>query len=243
MSQLYYSPASIGDIYQNTTEFNIENSEPIIILNGSDEIIFRENVCNKIIDLKNDLINELYNFDTKNIIIDPKIKEFVNNASELINDYKREQINMIQSEKLYQDEVNNTNKNIKSLTSYNDIVSKLEKEYINSIDSKEYIDNIIDNISIVVDKIKDNTKLKTAKNNYINSRTKMLSYFELVKYLNKDNLGSTCSLCFSNQVDKYMIPCGHTLCSSCKNHLELKEYDNCIYCRKKIDSINSLYYL
>ncbi len=249
MSQLYYSPASIGDIYQNTTDFNndtyqhLENSDPIIILNGSDEIIFRENVCNKIIDLKNDLINELYNFDTKNIIIDPKIKEFVNNASELINDYKREQINMIQSEKLYQDEVNNTNKNIKSLTSYNDIVSKLEKEYINSSDSKEYIDNIIDNISIVVDKIKDNTKLKTAKNNYINSRTKMLSYFELVKYLNKDNLGSTCSLCFSNQVDKYMIPCGHTLCSSCKNNLELKEYDNCIYCRKKIDSINSLYYL
>ena len=249
MSNLYYSPASIGDIYQNTTEYNIdnyqhlENSEPIITFNGSDEIIFRENICNKIIDLKNDLINELYNFDNKNIQIDPNIKEFVNNASELINNYKKEQINMIQLEKLYQDEVNHTNKTIKSLTSYNDIVSKLEKEYINSSDSKENIDNIIDNISIVVDKIKNNTNLKNAKNNYINSRTKMLSYFELVKYLNKDNLGSTCSLCFSNQVDKYMVPCGHTLCSSCKNNLELKEYDNCIYCRKKIDTINSLYYL
>ena len=73
MSQLYYSPASVGDIYQNTTEYNsynyldLENSDPVIILNGSDEIIFRENVCNKIIDLKTDLINELYNFDTKNI--------------------------------------------------------------------------------------------------------------------------------------------------------------------------------
>ena len=46
MSQLYYSPASIGDIYQNTTDFNndnyqhLENSDPIIILNGSDEIIW-----------------------------------------------------------------------------------------------------------------------------------------------------------------------------------------------------------
>lgn len=246
MSNLYYSPASVGDIYQNTTELNfdnLENSEPIIILNGSDEIIFRENICNKIIDLKNDLINELYHLDKKNIRIDPNIIEFVNNASELINNYKREQVNMIQLEKLYQDEVNHTNKNIKSLTSYHDIVSKLEKEYISSSDTKENFDNIIDNISIVVDKIKNNTNLKNSKNNYINSRTKMLSYFELVKYLNKDNLGSTCSLCFSNQVDKYMIPCGHTLCSSCKNNLDLKEYNNCIYCRKKICTINSLYYI
>tara|TARA_X000000950_G_C13858708_1_gene637752 strand:+ start:342 stop:1091 length:750 start_codon:yes stop_codon:yes gene_type:complete len=249
MSQLYYSPASVGDIYQNTTEYNsynyldLENSDPVIILNGSDEIIFRENVCNKIIDLKTDLINELYNFDTKNIQIDTKIKDFVNNASELINDYKREQINMIQLEKLYQDEVNHTNKLIKSLSSYNDIVIKLEKEYINSSDSKENVDNIINNISLIVDKISNNNKLNEAKNNYFTSRNKLLSYFELVKYLNKDNMGSTCSLCYINQVDHFMLPCGHTLCSSCKNRLNLNQNDNCIYCRKNIESFKSLYYI
>lgn len=248
MSQLYYSPASIGDIYQNTTEHSIdnydylENSEPVIIMNASDELIFKENISNKIINLKNDLINELYNSNT-DIVIDPKIIDFVSNASELINDYKKEQINMIEYEKLYQDSVNYTNKQIKSLISYNDIVTKLEKEYFNSSESKENIDIIIKNVDSVIDKIKNNNKLKFAKDNYINSRTKMLSYFELVKYLNKDNLGSTCSLCFSNQVNHFFIPCGHTLCSSCKNNLELKQFDNCIYCRKKIDNINSLYYL
>ena len=91
--------------------------------------------------------------------------------------------------------------------------------------------------------MRDNSKLTEAKNNFMNSRKKMLSYIEFVKFINKDNLGSTCSLCFSNQVNQYINPCGHTLCGSCKDNLNVKSYDNCVFCRKQIISINSLYYI
>jgi hypothetical protein len=140
-------------------------------------------------------------------------------------------------------ESNNTDKSIKSLESYSNIAKKLENEYVNSSDSKQNINTILDNINEIVDKMRDNSKLTEAKNNFMNSRKKMLSYIEFVKFINKDNLGSTCSLCFSNQVNHFINPCGHTLCATCKDNLNVKSYDNCVFCRKQIISINSLYYI
>ena len=43
----------------------------------------------------------------------------------------------------------------------------------------------------------------------------MIEYIEVTKYLNNFNTGNTCSICLSNKVDKYYVPCGHTCCKKC----------------------------
>jgi hypothetical protein len=244
-----YSPAMVSDLYPNSTNLNnntnnlLLDSDPLLSVNSSEQSILSYNVSNHILNIKNDLLNELLDTNSSNINLNPDITKFVTNASLLLEKYKLEQKNMIKYEKLYNIEINNTNNSIKSLISYGDITSKLEIEYINCSESKENINIILNNINDIVDKIKNNDKLLDIKNKYLNSRKNMLSYFELVKYLNKDNIGSTCSLCFSNKVDYFMNPCGHTFCGNCKNTLELKNFDSCVFCRRQIISINSLFYI
>lgn len=248
MSNLYYSSPSVNDIYNyNTTTFdnndNLILTDPILSINCSEQVILNNHVSENINNIKNELLTDLLNNNIGDFPIDSDIINFIDNSSNVISKYKIEQKKMIEYETLYQTELNNTNNSVKSLLSYSNIAKNLENEYINSSESKQNIDTILDNINIIVDKMKDNTKLTEAKNNYMNSRKKMLSYIEFVKFINKDNLGSTCSLCFSNQVNHYMNPCGHTLCGSCKTNLNIKNYDNCVFCRKQIVSINSLYFI
>lgn len=246
MSNLYYSPASIGDIYTTDNNLSSDNiftiEEPIIYNNSSDDNL-HDHTTNNINNIKNELLTELMNNIIGDFELDSDVKNFIENSSSIINKYKEEQKKLIDYEKIYTKECNNTDKSIKSLESYSNIAKKLENEYVNSSDSKQNINTILDNINEIVDKMRDNSKLTEAKNNFMNSRKKMLSYIEFVKFINKDNLGSTCSLCFSNQVNHFINPCGHTLCGSCKDNLNVKSYDNCVFCRKQIISINSLYYI
>jgi len=247
---LYYSPYNL-DIYNDTTYLLddgvtiISNTEPSLNISGSEQFILKENISNKIINIKAELMTELLssNSEVNSSNIDINIMNTISNASLIINEYKKEQINMIKLENIYKQEIDTTQKSINSLNIYKDISSKLENEYINASNTQDNIDNILSNIEELINNIKNNNKLNTAKANYIDSRLKMLSYFEYVKYINKDNVGTTCSLCYMNNVNKYMVPCGHTICKNCTELLEVQNYDNCIFCRKKIESINQLYFL
>ena len=247
MSNLHYSPASIDNIYTNDTNISNEHiftiEEPVLYSNCSEQIVVTDNITNNINNIKNELLTELMNFTLGEFTMDSDVKKLIENSSNVISKYKSEQKNMIEYEKLYQIELNNTNNSIKSLESYSNIAKKLENEYVNSSDSKQNINVILDNINEIVEKMRDNTRLNQAKQNFFNSRKKMLSYIQFVKFINKDNLGSTCSLCFSNQVNHYINPCGHTICGSCKDNLDVKSYDSCVFCRKQIISINNLYYI
>jgi hypothetical protein len=50
---------------------------------------------------------------------------------------------------------------------------------------------------------------------------------------------TTCNICLENQVNYFMDPCGHTLCTNCKEkHPRLL---NCHFCRTKINSLKRLY--
>lgn len=49
-----------------------------------------------------------------------------------------------------------------------------------------------------------------------------------------------CTICLNNEVDRTVVPCGHTLCASCSNKFN---DEKCFACRTKIEKILSLYYL
>ena len=135
MSNLFYSQAPIGDIYTNDTSltndsiFTINDSN--ISINCSDQVIFNNNTSHNINNIKNDLLEELMNSLFGDFPLDPEISNFIQSASNVIDKYKTEQKKMIEYEKIYQTELNNTNDSIKSLESYSNIAVKLEDENIN----------------------------------------------------------------------------------------------------------------
>ena len=80
----------------------------------------------------------------------------------------------------------------------------------------------------------------------------MMQYLDVIKYLNKCNVGNTCSLCLTNNVDTYFNPCGHTTCDDCLKKLRdenihelntLNQELKCPFCRKDVYDTKKLYYI
>ena len=98
-----------------------------------------------------------------------------------------------------------------------------------------------------LENIKENSKIDIVKEEYVIRKSEMMQYLDIIKYLNKSNLGNTCSLCLANNVDVYFQNCGHTACKDCADRII--EYDGgiqnarCSFCRKDIIKINKLYYI
>ena len=74
----------------------------------------------------------------------------------------------------------------------------------------------------------------------------MIQYMDILRYLNKANVGNTCSLCLTNNVTIYFNPCGHTSCEECyKKMIKDIGFNNakCAVCRKDIFDCKKLYYI
>ena len=103
---------------------------------------------------------------------------------------------------------------------------------------------IVENMYIFAKNISENSKINEIKEEYIERKKEMVQYLDILKYLNKGNVGNTCSLCLTNNVDIYFDPCGHTCCEECLNRME--SIDNeliCGFCRKNIYRTSKIYYL
>ena len=66
---------------------------------------------------------------------------------------------------------------------------------------------------------------------------RLITFIKKVNNLNQTNI---CPLCFTNTVDHFVDPCGHTFCKSIHNHLkknqqnDIGRIDNsqCCFCMK-----------
>lgn len=54
------------------------------------------------------------------------------------------------------------------------------------------------------------------------------------KLKKSDNL--VCGICFNNQINTTLIPCGHCYCDKC-----IKESNECFYCRKTITKKHKIF--
>lgn len=50
----------------------------------------------------------------------------------------------------------------------------------------------------------------------------------------------TCIICFDNEIEYFVAPCGHTLCGNCKLECERRS-DNCHVCRGRRQNYNKLF--
>ena len=243
----------------NTDNYTYENLTDTI--NNIDDNIKYNKIQvdekNKLFEIKNDLLKYLKN-DTEDINIllknnGSEIKEEnkVNKKDDFIGktlieefdnfmkyfDLKQKKFLEIEQDLLI--EIRKNKEDVAQIDSLMKYYDHLNKKYDNGDKTIEAMEKLAINI-------KENSKIDTVKEEYVIRKSEMMQYLDIIKYLNKCNLGNTCSLCLTNNVTLYFNPCGHTACDECykkllgnSNAQELK----CAFCRKDVYDTKKLYYI
>ena len=148
----------------------------------------------------------------------------------------------------YQNEVHKLKQNISTTDTMIDFIKKLPEEH----KDKDNIKIIIDQMNILSKNILDNKKIKNVREKYIEKRKESERLITFIKKVNNLNQTNICPLCFTNTVDHFVDPCGHTFCKECiHNHLkknqqnDIGRIDNsqCCFCRERINTVKPLYFL
>ena len=255
MSQLYY-PFNENDFINNTnyndsTNFiqNIQisventiqknkNSEPLIELKDS---LYKEltSDCSELFQEVIDGINKKKQEDLKKEYIDPVIS-FRNSILEFKKNFIEKQDEFIKIDLILKTEIKKVENDLKTLDNMITFINNIN-DYSETIEIKTINENILK----LSKKISENTNLKSAKEKYVKIRIEINECFDMIKSLNNLSYSNTCSLCLTNKIEKFIDPCGHCLCSDCKNRLV--DYDNqisnknCPICRAYIKDFKPLY--
>jgi hypothetical protein len=213
--------------------------EIISLLDGRDEF-----------DLLEDEKKELESVSAdKNIKLE--IKEMKDKIKEYIEKFNKIQKELYICNDNYQKEVNILRKNIMTTESMIEFIKKIPDDQKN----QENVKKIIDEMNILSKSILNNDKMKKIRKDYLEKRKEAEYLIEFIKQLNNLNQTNLCPVCFSNTVDHFSDPCGHTFCKDCiKKHIRKNEeidlYEvgrndgaQCCFCRERIRSIRPLYFL
>lgn len=106
---------------------------------------------------------------------------------------------------------------------YQDQVHTMSQAYI-SLETT--IDNFFDD------------KKKIIETDYNTSFKKLIQLKDMYKVLRHSDISYVCPLCLTNQVDTFVMSCGHTYCHVCVKKIQRC----CSICREPISKINSLYF-
>jgi hypothetical protein len=206
--------------YENTLRIK---EELINIINKQVEIIEINNE-----EFKDEEIDELVEKIENKI---PKIMELQNDLNKLHKEY------IDSSEK--------TKKDVTTIDNSVRFMENIEGEY----DKNKEVKEIIDKLNSYSKKILENEKLTTIRNNYIEKLKELNSYLYFIQKLNKWNLCNMCPMCFTNKVDVFCNPCGHTGCRICfekqsqSQSVHIINNNKCPFCREYIIDLKPLYYL
>ena len=96
------------------------------------------------------------------------------------------------------------------------IYTNLKKKYIDDLNSLHHAISNLKATYLYQSLKKNNLETDYRKNNY------------------KD---MTCQICFYNNVNRIIIPCGHLICDAC-----IKNKYECFFCRKLIDNTQNIFF-
>ena len=189
--------------------------------------------------------------ETKNETEKGKIDVMIKKINSFIQEFIVLQTALNKINNDFQSEVTSLQKNITTIESMISFLKKLPDDY----KDETILKDIIDSMHQLSQKIIKNEQIQKLKIDYVQKRREMEKYIYFMKKLNNFNHCNICPLCFTNTVDHFLDPCGHTFCKSCiQLHLrkngELDLYqvgrdDNsqCCYCRERIKTVRQLYFL
>lgn len=237
--------SNIDDLFQvkskdvNVIKMLELKGEILSLIDGTDEF-----------ELTEEEINELNNVKESDEL-KKEIDDFISNIKKYINRFNKVQLDLYKANDDFQKEVHLLRKNISTTESMVEFIKKIPDEQ----KDQENIKNIIEQMNILSKTIMDNKKIKEIRENYLEKRKESEKMIQFIKKLNNLNQTNICSLCFSNTVDHFLDPCGHTFCKDCiKAHLrrnqeidlyEVGRNDNsqCCFCRERIKTVRQLYFL
>tara|TARA_B100000683_G_scaffold264701_1_gene294646 strand:- start:122 stop:1000 length:879 start_codon:yes stop_codon:yes gene_type:complete len=185
---------------------------------------------------KEETIEELENKEEDEF--NKNIDELLNNYDKFLTNYSKVQENYFYAEKELKNDINKTKTDIKMLNSSIEYAENITKDYLKNTDDT----TLIDSLKSLGNIIKSNTHTYEKKKDYIKKRKEVEKYINVIEKMNL-NISNTCTICMSNNVDRYFNPCGHTSCQKCINRIS--EYDNrltCLICRVNVMEVRNLYF-
>ena len=169
-------------------------------------------------------------------------KELIGEFDNFMKYFDLKQKELLKIEKKFFEEIKKNKEDVKQINQLIEYFGILKDKYDDSEENQETYDNMLK----FANNILNNSKVNSVKEEFIIRKREMLQYLDIIKYLNKANVGNTCSLCLTNNVNFYFNPCGHTCCEECLNKMgiQLRLQDTqCVFCRKNIYDTKKLYYI
>ena len=169
-------------------------------------------------------------------------KELIGEFDNFMKYFDLKQKELLKIEKKFFEEIKKNKEDVKQINQLIEYFSILKDKYDDSEENQETHNNMLK----FANNILNNSKIESVKEEFIIRKREMLQYLDIIKYLNKTNVGNTCSLCLTNNVKFYFNPCGHTCCEDCLNKMgnQLMLQDTkCAFCRKNIYETKKLYYI
>ena len=147
-------------------------------------------------------------------------------------------------DKEYTKALEKCNKDVRVINKSVEFMKSIEGEY----DKNKEVKEIIDKLNTYSGKMLDNETLSTIKEKYIAKRKELNSSIYFIQRLNKWNTSNLCPICFTEKVDVFCNPCGHTGCKKCFDKNALRNSNDfitnkCPFCREYIMDLKPLYYL
>lgn len=151
----------------------------------------------------------------------------------------------------YKNEVNILKKNISTTENMIEFIEKIPDDQ----KDEENVKNIIKQMNILSKNLLNSEKIKNIRKKYIEKRKESEKIITFIKKINNLNQTNICPVCFTNTVDHFLEPCGHTFCKECiekhlKNDEEIEQYEigrnnnsQCCFCRVTINNVKPLYFL
>jgi uncharacterized protein with von Willebrand factor type A (vWA) domain len=210
----------------------------------------------KLLDIKMNIIDLIQKKDEINLINhdkeykNDKIKILIDDIKDKIKEFNKKQEELNSITKDVQEELDNIKGNISSIDNMIDYIKKLPEDYKEDDLSKQ----IFENMTKLSQNIFKNQKITELKKKYVEKYEEIEEYIHLIRELNNFNTSNICPLCFTDQVDHFLNPCGHTFCKSCLKNAFRQDDDgllrigrdihvHCPMCRSAVQKINQLYFL
>ena len=181
----------------------------------------------------------------KLVIISPHRKSI---QKEFVPEFKKLQDELDSIHKEYIGHTEKIKKDVQTIEKSVQFMKSIENKY----NEDESVKEIVDKLNKYSESIFKNEKLSEIREKYINKRKELNSFIYFFQKINKWNVCNMCPMCFSNKVDSYCNPCGHTGCKECFNRqteltsnetFDVNNSKKCPFCRDYIIDIKPLYFL
>ena len=237
MNNVYYAPANLSNSYISG---GIGDEIEGIMIDSDTTLVGTDNRYNELYEIKKELLKHLNGDADYSVLgIDEKFEqervddELIKLFNQFVVKFKKHQTELIDTENILLKELEKNRQDVKLIDTMMENVKILQKDYPGETDVTEKINELGKSI-------RDNSKIGETRKNYITARKVINSDFNFVRYINRFNKNNTCVFCYSNSVDVFFDPCGHTCCRECSDNLS--DSKRCFICRTSVHNVKKLYF-